>query len=144
MEDVEAQKDEVLALQSIFDESQVLINSTSNHHTGCIFVKPELEDNFTVLGDETELKIQHLCPLELHFILPSEYPSTKPPHFTLVCKWLTRDQVNLAKILFQVFQTNEWFHSCPNFVLLWTLSGKKNSKDKWYYSSGYSFCSMKH
>jgi len=94
MENIEAQKDEVLALQSIFDESQVLVNSSGEQHTGCMYVKPELGGDYTLLADETRLNIQHLCPLELHFNLPPNYPSVEPPHFTLVCKWLTREQLS--------------------------------------------------
>ena len=93
MEDIEAQKDEVLALQSIFDETQVLVNSSGNQYAGCMHVKLDPGDNFSVSGNETKFKIQHLYPLELHFNFPTNYPSAVPPHFTLVCKWLTREQV---------------------------------------------------
>ena len=102
MEDIEAQKDEILALQSIFDQSQILINSSGDGCAGCLFVKPELCDNINIFIDQTtakdaqEFSVQHLCPFELHFNVPVDYPSVNPPHFTLVCKWLTREQVKLG------------------------------------------------
>ena len=37
--------------------------------------------------------LQFLPPITLHFQLPQDYPSSKPPQFTLSCKWLTEPQV---------------------------------------------------
>ena len=99
MEDMDAQKDEILALQSIFDENQIVVNSTVNQFSGCMYIKPELCNKFTIYAlkyeDLQQFAIEHLCPLEMHFSLPSNYPSVHPPKFTLVCKWLTRHQVKL-------------------------------------------------
>ena len=98
MDDIEAQRDELTALASIFDESQIQIDSICQT-AGCIYVKPEILDDLTVLIDPqidskaTKFDLRHVCPIELHFNLPTYYPSSFPPHFSLVCKWLKRDQV---------------------------------------------------
>ena len=98
MEDTEAQNDEILALQSIFDDSQIQMNTSDAQKAGCIFVKPEIiGGQLAVRADKNghlvNTTLEHLCPIELHFNIPSDYPSVNPPDFTLVCKWLKRDQV---------------------------------------------------
>lgn len=98
MDDSEAQKDEILALQSIFDETQIHINSGLDQETvGCILVKPEVKEKLSIQANKDGLlqqfSVENLCPIELHFNFPVTYPSIVPPNFTLVCKWLKRDQV---------------------------------------------------
>lgn len=39
------------------------------------------------------INVAHLPPIKLHFQLPSNYPSSAPPMFTLSCKWLNFTQV---------------------------------------------------
>lgn len=100
MDDIEAQRDELLALASILDENQILVDSSSCQTAGCIYVKPEILQSLTIQITEssasteaTKFELQHLCPIELHFSVPPSYPSSSPPQFTLVCKWLKREQV---------------------------------------------------
>ena len=104
MDEMEAQRDEILVLQSIFDESQFVIDNTDTQSAGCIFVKPQIDSlvvSADVAGSGTneEFSVEHLYPLELHFNLPPNYPSEAPPHFTLVCKWLRREQVSCMLIV---------------------------------------------
>lgn len=98
MEDKESQNDELLALQSIFEESQFHVDTSNDGESiGYIFIKPEVNEQLTIKFDKDgtvhELNIQHLYPIELHFSIPADYPSLSPPSYTLVCKWLQRDQV---------------------------------------------------
>ncbi len=100
MDDREAQKDEILALQSIFDETQIHVNNSndaSQEIVGCIYVRPEVTEKLTIQankdGQLQQFSVEYLCPIELHFNIPINYPSVTPPNFTLVCKWLKRDQV---------------------------------------------------
>lgn len=97
MEDHEAQKDEIMALKSIFDETQIHVRNSGPEIVGCIYVKPEVPENFMVQADKgghlQQFAVQHLCPIELHFNFPVNYPTVNPPTFTLVCKWLKREQV---------------------------------------------------
>lgn len=106
MEDSEAQNDEILALKSIFDDTQIHVNNSSHPTVGCIYVKPEVPATFDIQANKDgqlhKFRVQHLSPIELHFNYPVNYPSEKPPNFTLVCKWLRRDQVFC--ILFSIFK----------------------------------------
>ena len=54
MEDRDAQQDEILAIQSIFDESQIHIDSSGNNISGCIFIKPEISDSITLQAVKNE------------------------------------------------------------------------------------------
>ncbi len=97
MEDSDAQNDEILALESILEETKMYVNRSDLQITGCIFVSPEIEGRVTIEASKNDhlmtLVLEHLCPFELHFTMPKTYPSSSPPIFTLVCKWLQRDQV---------------------------------------------------
>jgi E3 ubiquitin-protein ligase RNF14 len=97
MDDREAQNDEIMALKSIFDETQIHVGNSGSEIVGCIYVKPEVPENFMVQADKggclQQFAVQHVCPIELHFSIPANYPTVNPPNFTLVCKWLRRDQV---------------------------------------------------
>lgn len=97
MDDKEAQNDEILALESILEEDQFHITSNDLQTMGRILVKPEIANNLAVqLSRDHQVfktQIEHLPPFELHFNFPADYPSANPPTFTLVCKWLKREQV---------------------------------------------------
>ena len=109
MEDIEAQKDEILALQSIFDENQILVDDTGSQTAGCIYVKPEIVEPLPIRAcksghqsnDILEIygEVENVYPLELHFNLPSDYPTSSPPLFTLVSKYLSREQVSYNKLV---------------------------------------------
>lgn len=100
MDNSEAQKDEILVLQSIFDETQIHVNNSSGQDiVGCIYIKP-VNEKLNIQANKDGLlqqfTVEHLCPIELHFNIPANYPSVAPPNFTLVCKWLRRDQVKIT------------------------------------------------
>ncbi|KAM4677290.1 E3 ubiquitin-protein ligase RNF14-like isoform 1-T3 [Discoglossus pictus] len=100
MEDTEAQEDELLALASIYPEDEFKRAETTQG--GEIRVCLELPPNFKIImkGDAAALitsnfedVVSFLPPIILNFELPSDYPSTSPPIFTLSCKWLTPKQL---------------------------------------------------
>lgn len=98
MADSEEQRDEILALQSIYEESQFHVDTSNDQAiVGYVFIKPEINGKLKVgatkNGEEKQITVEHLCPIELHFAMPVNYPSVDPPNFTLVCKWLRRNQV---------------------------------------------------
>ena len=45
-----------------------------------------------LMAQETN-HISHFPPLKLHFILPSGYPTSKPPLFEIHCSWLPRTKL---------------------------------------------------
>ena len=53
-----------------------------------------------VLEEEELHHIQYLPPVLLNFLMPADYPSNKPPQFTLSCKWLNREQVVVYVIMY--------------------------------------------
>ncbi|RVE73604.1 hypothetical protein OJAV_G00033060 [Oryzias javanicus] len=99
--DLEEQEDELLALQSIYHESEEFVRKESKS-AGEIRVSVELPDDFTVVlkhdGTLRKYQISFLPPLLLTFELPEDYPSSSPPSFTLTCSWLTRTQLDSLSV----------------------------------------------
>ncbi|CAH2277048.1 E3 ubiquitin- ligase RNF14 [Pelobates cultripes] len=101
-EDQEAQADELLALANIFPKDEFRRAETSKG--GEIQVCLELPSNFeisvksnaaqNIFIEDFKDTLSYLPPIVLNFELPSDYPSTSPPNFTLSCKWLTPKQLS--------------------------------------------------
>ncbi|MGH0149810.1 UNVERIFIED_CONTAM: hypothetical protein FKN15_016084 [Acipenser sinensis] len=99
-EDQEAQEDELLALASIYHEEE--FRRAESAQGGEIRVCLQLPQNFNIFvsgqdqhgleKDRVEHTVSFLPPVVLNFELPSDYPSTSSPIFTLSCKWLPRIQ----------------------------------------------------
>ncbi|XP_024135234.1 E3 ubiquitin-protein ligase RNF14 [Oryzias melastigma] len=99
--DLEEQEDELIALQSIYYESEEFVRKESKS-AGEIRVSVELPADFTVVlkhdGTLRKYQISFLPPLLLTFELPEDYPSSSPPSFTLTCSWLTRTQLDSLSV----------------------------------------------
>ncbi|XP_017276852.1 E3 ubiquitin-protein ligase RNF14 [Kryptolebias marmoratus] len=110
-EDQEAQKDELLALASIYDEEE--FRCAESAQGGEIQLCLELPPDFKVLvkGEKTtEHNVCFLPPLMLNFELPPDYPSTSPPFFTLSSKWITKAQLSaLCRRLDELWEENQGF-----------------------------------
>ncbi|XP_056121967.1 E3 ubiquitin-protein ligase RNF14-like [Rhinichthys klamathensis goyatoka] len=106
--DQEAQTDELLALESIYDEEE--FHRTESRKRGKINLCLELPPNFRLLvkGEAcVECAISFLPPLVLSFELPTDYPSSLAPVFTLSSKWLSRVQITaLCKRLDELWEEN--------------------------------------
>ncbi|XP_048016457.1 E3 ubiquitin-protein ligase RNF14-like [Megalobrama amblycephala] len=104
----EEQSDELLALASIYDEEE--FNRTESRQSGKIHLCLELPPNFRLLvkGEACiECGISFLPPLVLSFELPTDYPSSSAPVFTLSSKWLSRVQITaLCKRLDELWEEN--------------------------------------
>ncbi|KAG9465650.1 hypothetical protein GDO78_017962, partial [Eleutherodactylus coqui] len=100
-QDQEAQVDELLALTSIYSDTEFKRNNAAPG--GEIQLCLELPADFEISiksnsatnssADNFENTVSFLPPIVLNFELPPGYPSTTPPNFTLSCKWLTPTQV---------------------------------------------------
>ncbi|CAN9500693.1 unnamed protein product [Ophioblennius macclurei] len=106
--DLEEQQDELVVLQSIFDNE---FDRDESKFAGKIRVCAELPEDFTVVlkeGDsQSQFGISFLPPLLLTFELPEDYPSSSPPTFTLTCSWLTGTQLAaLSAQLIELYQAN--------------------------------------
>ena len=97
MDDEAAQEDEILALKSIYEESDIFsFNETTRK--GTFFVKisstpPQLFNLNFVNEKLVNIKVEHLTPIQIEFELPKDYPSANPPKFSLSCRWLTLNNV---------------------------------------------------
>ncbi|RXM94538.1 Heat shock 70 kDa protein 4 [Acipenser ruthenus] len=100
--DQEAQEDELLALASIYHEEE--FRRAESAQGGEIRVCLQLPQDFNIFvsgqdqhgleKDRVEHTVSFLPPVVLNFELPSDYPSTSSPIFTLSCKWLPRIQIS--------------------------------------------------
>uniref|UniRef100_A0A8C5KCS6 E3 ubiquitin-protein ligase RNF14 n=2 Tax=Jaculus jaculus TaxID=51337 RepID=A0A8C5KCS6_JACJA len=102
-EDREAQEDELLVLESIYDADE--FRKAESVQGGETRIYLDLPQNFKVfvsnssnecpaLGRDFEHTICYLPPLVLNFELPPDYPSSSPPSFTLTSKWLSPAQLS--------------------------------------------------
>lgn len=102
--DSEKQKDEITALESIYNKEEFSYYNEDKLYQ-CnfkIFINFPVGYYFTY-GDSRypeqpaeKVQISHLPPLSLYVTLPENYPSTSPPMFTLCTSWLC--QAPLAKL----------------------------------------------
>ncbi|CAM6059811.1 unnamed protein product [Sphagnum tenellum] len=107
-QNAQQQKDEILALQSIFETDFIPVDEVEGRPSAfMINVHVELPSSISVVADApscSELQdnssvtstsgsfsftIQHLPPICLLCVLPATYPSHSPPLFTLSCLWLS-------------------------------------------------------
>ena len=95
-DNLQTQKDELIALKSIFDEKIMEIDESKM--TGRFIINTILPNKpFTVIFKKYDNKsrfaydkitVEYLTPIELYFELVPEYPSNCCPAFLISCKWL--------------------------------------------------------
>ncbi|XP_002667383.2 E3 ubiquitin-protein ligase RNF14-like [Danio rerio] len=104
----EAQSDELLALASIYDDEE--FRRTESSQKGEIHLCLELPPDFRLLINgqtRVEVDVSFLPPLVLSFELPTDYPSSSAPVFTLSSIWLSRVQITtLCKRLDELWEEN--------------------------------------
>lgn len=113
--DYEKQKDEVTALESIYNKEEFSYNEENSQFdcTFKIFINlPTMyyltyKDLRHEVDSAQKVQISYLPPLMLHVILPEDYPSVSAPTFTLCSSWLLPSA--LAKL-------------CKKLDLLWESS----------------------
>ncbi|CAF5135926.1 unnamed protein product [Rotaria sp. Silwood1] len=92
MTNIEKQADEILALQSIFEQKFRLMNEDQYE----ILIEFDLSTSFTIKFDEKISTIQYLPPLSLIINYHDEYPSDDPPSFILSCFYFAK--IDLEKL----------------------------------------------
>jgi len=120
MDNEAAQEDEILALKSIYEETDIFCYNESTRK-GTFFVKisstpPQLFNLNFVNEKLFNIKVEHLTPIQIEFELPKDYPSANPPIFSLSCRWLTHN--NLSKV-------------CQKFDELWSLNENQSILFTW-------------
>lgn len=122
-DDEDAQENELLALESIFENDKDIISldrcmqgnstTTGKSRSGRINIAPDIinppfEYHCKYLTkspepneDSNENQVSSTCcvsylpPICLRFLLPQDYPSKSPPNLTLTCVWLDRRRLSL-------------------------------------------------
>ncbi|XP_069685179.1 E3 ubiquitin-protein ligase RNF14-like [Periplaneta americana] len=125
MSDKESQKDEICALQSIFNEEELQTHEENGLLEGHFHAYIELPNEFKVIFRDLrqedssfqEFLVKHLPPVSLHFSLPHDYPSHSPPTYRLSCQWLQNNKIMLLrKKLDEIWKENEG----TEVIFLWT------------------------
>lgn len=131
-DDLELQQDELLALQSIYDEKefkirgekQGIFNANVEHFMNVVQL---------ILSDDSNIpnSLKHLCernensvvyslrylpPLTLKFEYPNDYPSSSNPKLSLNCIWMTGEM--LQQIKEQLIK--EWEETRDVVLFSWT------------------------
>lgn len=108
MDNIESQNEEILVLQSIYDEKDIVVERTCGRFSAHVqkpnpfFVKLKKNnicsknDSHAVSSvcDYEAFEVNYLPPINLHFEYPDSYPSSSPPAYFLSCSWLTYDQLS--------------------------------------------------
>lgn len=114
--DYEKQKDEVTALESIYNEEEFSYREENDRFdcTFKIFVNLPTKYHLTYKDlryeqdTAQEMQISYLPPLILHVTLPEDYPSTSVPSFTLCSSWLCPSALaKLCKKLDLLWESNK-------------------------------------
>ncbi|XP_053210640.1 E3 ubiquitin-protein ligase RNF14-like [Panonychus citri] len=96
MSDYDAQKDEILAIKSIFESDNLFVHEDCRR--GVFIASPVLPEPPLIItyslkrkdnGSLDSFSIDYLPPFEFQFELPDSYPSKDPPRFLLSCEWLS-------------------------------------------------------
>ncbi|XP_043800075.1 E3 ubiquitin-protein ligase RNF14-like [Apis laboriosa] len=113
--DSEKQKDEIIALESIYNSEEFLYHKEDDHYQCTFMIFINLPADYHIIyknsiQDESEqkIKISYLPPLRLHVFLPKNYPSELPPKFTLYSSWLHLSLLTiLCKKLDKLWEENK-------------------------------------
>lgn len=116
MSNAECQEDELLSLQSIFEEKEFSVDGM-DPPSGRIVVEVNLPDGFYVIAmqlaqsdtvsQEEVFQVDHLPPINLFFQFSNSYPLDTCPSFLLSCNWLSLEQLSLlCKQLEYIWEMN--------------------------------------
>ncbi|XP_078044143.1 E3 ubiquitin-protein ligase RNF14 isoform X2 [Augochlora pura] len=114
--DNEKQKDEIIALESIYNEEEFSHHEENGRHQCSFKIFINLLDDYYITYKDNrhmeeslqKINISHLPPLTLHVILPEDYPSISPPIVTLHSSWLcSQSLAELCKKLDQLWEENK-------------------------------------
>ncbi|XP_076446397.1 E3 ubiquitin-protein ligase RNF14-like [Babylonia areolata] len=131
---------EIMVMQSIYENKEELCFWTDQEGTlkGVFRASVKLPSSFHISAPKTVeaesgadkggrlFPVTFLPPVELNIVLPSCYPSKKPPFYTLACAWLTRHQLTtVCQHLDQL-----WAENCGSVILYnWFLFLEQDMMD---------------
>ncbi|KAG8199404.1 hypothetical protein JTE90_000272 [Oedothorax gibbosus] len=115
MSNIESQENELLSLQSIFEEKEFSVDGMEPP-SGRIVAEVRLPDGFFVTatkGEQSDISqeevfhVENLPPINLFFEFPPTYPLATCPAFLISCNWLSVQQISLL---------------CKQLEYLWEMS----------------------
>ncbi|RWS23207.1 E3 ubiquitin-protein ligase RNF14-like protein, partial [Leptotrombidium deliense] len=137
------QRDEIMALLSIFEENIFIVNE--NQKSGRFLAHHNLRKTpFPIIykdedqANEETIFVKHLPPIELHFELPPKYPSVQAPHFWISCSWLSHE--DLVKICSKL--DSLWEESRSEILFIWFSFLKEEVLDYLNHSSSLNVSSI--
>ncbi|XP_015791728.1 E3 ubiquitin-protein ligase RNF14 [Tetranychus urticae] len=136
MNELAAQKDEILAIKSIFESDDLMLDEDCRR--GVFLASPVIPNpplTITYSGSYKKqtgdclgparkfindkcigtLQVNYLPPLEFRFELPDKYPSTCPPRFLISCDWL--GPADVSKICEHL--DHLWLETKGEILYLW-------------------------
>ena len=131
-DNLDSQRDEILALKSIYNNHELKMSSDSsgifiahiscrNDHVRLIIgneqIIPKSLKHLCIQQTENVIYcVRHMPPIKLSFKFHPEYPSSSCPIFSLSCIWLSEKQLAIVKH----YLLNEW-EECKEVILFsWT------------------------
>ena len=114
--DIEKQKDEITALENIYNDEEFSYQEIEGMQTCTFQIYIRLPDDFHLSHKDTRIQekevtkvpISHLPPLTLYTTLPADYPSKSPPNFTLCSSWLRHTELEkLCRKLDEFWKENK-------------------------------------
>ncbi|XP_051171593.1 E3 ubiquitin-protein ligase RNF14-like [Leptopilina boulardi] len=131
--DNEKQKDELTALESIYNSEEFSYKHENNEYECTLKIFLNLSGDFyfsykdirQIDEESTKVQISHLPPITVLVTLPNNYPSLSPPNFTLISSWLRPPLLSrLCRKLDQLWKETEgveilftWFAFLQNETL---------------------------
>ncbi|KAG8201352.1 hypothetical protein JTE90_016829 [Oedothorax gibbosus] len=115
MSNTESQENELLSLQSIFEEGEFSVDRREPP-SGRIIAEVRLPDGYFVtatkfeqsdMSKEKVFHVDHLPPIILFYEFPHTYPEVTCPTFFISCNWLSFQQISLL---------------CKKLVSFWEMS----------------------
>ncbi|ONM14510.1 NDR1/HIN1-like 8 [Zea mays] len=136
------QEDEICALEAIFGDAVVILDRKGGQRSFQVLVHIEVPDyidvstklsygdgtlNYAATHDDDDLfykfRVEHLPPILLTCLLPTSYPSHRPPFFTISTYWLDKGMISpLCRMLDMLweeqqgmevtYQWVQWLQSC--------------------------------
>jgi hypothetical protein len=133
------QREEILALKSIFDDDFSLLNETDVSVTFELRLRlDDLSTKVRLVHDESNRssELEHLPSILLRLTLPLTYPDEQPPDYAIVCDYLSIDYLRvLADRIDQLWQPKQ------AIVFIWMESLRDsfhNIQDVLHLSSTYT------
>lgn len=125
--DADRQRDEVFALQSIYDKTcfRCVENKECAFFIECKLINDELAIKYDATTKEENIIVKYLPPIRFYVKLPADYPSKSAPTYCIAINWLPPWETSLVcQKLDELWEENSfneilfnWSHFLKNELL---------------------------